>query len=135
MNDRYLFRGKRLDTDLWATGCLVETPTGCFIHQMETFCREKGNTYINQSYKVDPSTLGQCTGLRDKNGTLVFEGDKLHSDGIERWCECPDDEHFAVVEWNNNAACFFGDLRTTVMNMQASLFHDCEVIGNMYEIK
>ncbi len=67
MNERYLFRGKRLDNGEWVTGYYYETPNS-YIH---VFYQGLGSN----CFKVDSATVGQCTGLRDKNETLIFEGD------------------------------------------------------------
>ena len=69
MIDRYLFRGKCEDNGEWRYGDLIRHDTR--IHPM-------GKTIIggnDSNYIIDPSTIGQCTGLRDKNGALIFEGD------------------------------------------------------------
>lgn len=74
MEDRYLFRGKRIDNGEWVEGYLSYP-----------FCTKKGNEsyyfYAKDSFGffcrcvVDASTICQCTGLKDRNGKLIWEGD------------------------------------------------------------
>ena len=67
MNDRYLFRAKHnLESKKWHIGNLVEEPDGLYLRD------NKNNIMV---YIHDPSTICQCTGLKDKHGKLIFEND------------------------------------------------------------
>ena len=65
-----LFRGKRLDNGAWETGSLVIVRMDC--HDAQYYIADKMTGYHTP---VDSSTVGQYTGLTDKNGKRIFEGD------------------------------------------------------------
>ena len=65
-----LLRGKRLDNGSWETGSLVIVRMDC--HDAQYYIADKMTGYHTP---VDPSTVGQYTGLKDKNGKRIFEGD------------------------------------------------------------
>lgn len=101
MKDRYLFKGKRLDNGQWAIGSLL---SGVFFKNSGgdipyILCPEQAEYYDcfehleegNGLFAVDPATICQCTGLKDKNGTLIWENDVLREEAdnlpeaIEPW--------------------------------------------------
>ena len=66
MEDRYLFKAKHFGE--WHIGNIIKEPDGLYIRDI----KENVMAYID-----DESTICQCTGLKDKNGKLIWENDIL----------------------------------------------------------
>lgn len=87
MEDRYLFKAKRIDNGEWEIGNLIILPNGKY--EIANFCAKPPDSdpmwkACVITHLVDPSTLCQCTGLYDRKGKLIWENDiiKAWSQGM-----------------------------------------------------
>lgn len=101
------------------------------VHTITTGIREVSGAYGEHSETIKssviPETVGQYTGLTDKNGTKIFEGDILKFS----YNENDKEPKFYSVEWKKDRACF-GYAETADKMIEVDCLH-CEVIGNIHD--
>ena len=112
-----LFKAKRLDNGAWVEGSLITYKDGtAFI------CCEDYIPDVLNNYEVDPSTVCEYTGLKDKNGKRIFEGDNVYD---------PHENSIYTVEWNENNAIF--QMAHDWRRRSVETAYYCEIIGNIHD--
>ena len=117
-----LFRAKRTDCGEWVEGDLIQAFRGNQI----SACSIMPHTPTAYCWKVDPETVGQYTGLTDKKGKKIFEGDIVErvSDGEQ-----------AVISWLKYSTCFGLSFDGWCCGFDDYDFstNDFKVIGNIHD--
>lgn len=118
MKREILFRGKRIDNGEWIEGDLLSKCKGS--PKISIHGEYNRGLFVVDSYEVLPETVGMWTGLTDKNGKKIFEGDIVF--GYARLFR-------SVVKWNSEQAGWspFGDERTSFYEDES------EIIGNIHD--
>lgn len=134
MEDRYLFKAKRVDNGEWVQGYLFDDGFengrifigGLVIEKYNgTACDDWNVTGIDFC-EVDPSTICQCTGLKDRNGKLIWEND------IIAYRDCTEEKY--VIAWELDKACFeYQQYSCSIMNFDELSSCEVEVIGNIFD--
>ena len=124
MQERYLFRGKRIDNGEWVERFYVQRPN-------DPCGKKQYIVILGRWIEVDPSTICQCTGLKDKNGDLIWENDiiKHYNDDShpEKYCT-------GIVLWDENYAGFYRTDNEYGFSKPRINSRCCyEVIGNRFD--
>lgn len=135
MEDRYLSKAKRLDNGEWVEGVPfeIEGKQVILIKDNENLLRVnylEENTWTSEIYaiEVDASTICQCTGLKDKNGKLIWENDIVN---------CLTEECCGYIGWNESEAGFYFNVLLEDGRFEEEHIYDyqdgIEVIGNIFD--
>ena len=125
MEDRYLFKAKRLDNHYWILGFLLVNKTGKY------FIRPICGSALS-SEEVDKNTICQCTGLKDRNGKLILENDIVaywDTYSTENgWAEA---DCIGKVVWDDETLSF--QVTNRLSSESYEVLDECSVIGNIFD--
>lgn len=126
-----LFRGKRIDNGEWVCGDLIWAdyiPARAWISSPDDGNRLRridtgSKTAEWRGIEVDPDTVGQYTGLTDKNGHRIFEGDII---------KFTDEKKYIVTFFTDASAFGFEDDYSGFLFARHNS-NICKVVGNIHD--
>ena len=121
--DRYLYKAKRLDNEEWVQGYLFGIWEKRYILWGMT-------NDIPNMIEVDPSTICQCTGLKDKNGKLIWENDIMVAHLDEDY---PENETYIRILWCGSGFCSIENRSKDIAPIDKFDTEHFEVCGNIFD--
>lgn len=131
MEDRYLYKAKRINNGEWVTGSLLtcEDET-CKIATSLLEVKTNGPILVC-AYDVDRDTICQCIGLKDKNGKLIWENDvcdrKEQYPEIVKYCNGDWTLDYSYASHKESGGCYCN------LGFYAEERKCVEVIGNIFD--
>lgn len=123
MEDRYLFRGKYIDDGEWMSGSYYELAGRPLIFK-PVFASKKA------VYEIDPATICQCTGLKDKNGKPIYENDIMVAYYDE---ENPEHGTYVMVAWREYGWVTVENNSDDPCPLDDFTIKHFEVVGNIFD--
>lgn len=121
------FKAKRLDNKEWVKGYFYQECGNAYIIENR---QKESKLNRNLTYQVDPSTVCQFTGLKDKNGKLIFEGDRVHE--YYRHL-CIDNYYVVIYSETDGMFGFENEENPDDKQPRCNLLGDLLVIGNKFD--
>ena len=137
-----VYRAKRVDgVCFWAEGYIVKTPITAEFNDANGSFFDSGKTRycivteFGVAHEIEPETICQFTGLKDKNGNEIYESDLITDKSGRvweiKWRNAP--VGFGLFIVNEKKKKFDGRIGRFTTSMIDYQMTDMEVIGNIYE--
>ena len=138
MEDRYLFKAKRIDNGEWIVGSLIQTP---YLGSMRSWISSEqedkarlreisSNQAVWRAFEVRTDTICQCTGLKDKNGKLIWENDIMVAHLDEDY---PENETYIRILWCGSGLCSIENGSEDITPIDKFDREYFEVCGNIFD--